>query len=133
MRPRDKTRQDLPPHQQTTTAGELRHRITLQTPTEAADTAGQMVPTWADTTTVWGKYTQTGGSELVIGEQTRSLITGTVEVRTNTAFSTPKLRLKINGSGLTDLIVNIAAILPPDPDSGLQMLMVEQPATGIVQ
>ena len=132
MRPIGKTRQDLPPHQQTMTAGQMRHRITLQVPTEAADTAGQPIPSWADNSTVWGSYQQTGGSEVVVGEQTRSFITGTVTVRANTVF-TPKRRLKINGSGLTNLIVNISAVQPPDPDSGLQLLIVEQPADGIVQ
>jgi len=134
MRPRDKTRQDLPPHRTTKTAGDLRHRITLQAPTDAADSAGQMIPDWADTETiVWGLYEQTGGSEVQVGEQVRSFITGMVTIRANSAFSTPKMRLKVNGSGLTNLIVNVTAIMPPDPDSGLQAIMVEQPATGITQ
>jgi len=100
----------------------------LQVPTDAADTAGQMVPTWADHSTVWGDYRITGGAEVVVGEQTRSVLTGTVTIRANSAFNTAKKRLKVNGSGLTDVIVNVSAVLPPDPDSGLQMLMVEQPA-----
>ncbi len=133
MRPIDKTRQDLPPHQTTKTAGDLRHRITLQKPTEAADDAGQPIPTWSDVTTVWGCYEQTGGGEVVVGEQVRSFIQGMVTIRANPAFSTPKRRLKINGSGLVNLIVNISAIQPQDPNSGLQTLIVEQPATGITQ
>ena len=124
--------QDLPPHQTTKTAGQLRHRITLQTPTESADSGGQPIPSWADSSTVWGQYEQTGGSEVLVGEQVRSFIQGMVTIRANSSFIAKK-RLKINGSGLTDLIVNISAVQPPDPDSGLQLLVVEQPSTGIVQ
>jgi len=114
------------------TAGDLRYRATIQVPTEAADTAGQPIPSWSDHSTVWCLYEQTGGAEIVVGEQVRSTISGTVTARANPAFAA-KRRLKINGSGLVDLIVNIAAVHAPDPHTGFQVIVVEQPSTGIVQ
>lgn len=114
------------------TIGDLRHRATIQVPTDAPDTAGQILPTWADHSTVWALFEPTGGTEIVVGEQVRSIITGTVTARANPAFS-PKRRLKVNGSGLTDLVLNIAAVNAPNPHTGFQVLVVEQPSTGIIQ
>ena len=75
---------------------------------------------------------KTGGAEIVVGEQVRSIISGTVTARANPAFAA-KRRLKINGSGLVDLIVNIAAVHSPDPNTELQTIIGTQPAEGIVQ
>ena len=41
--------------------------------------------------------------------------------------------LLINGSGLTDLVVNIVAVHSPDPNTGMQMVNVAQPSDGITQ
>lgn len=44
-------------------AGELRHRITIQSVTEAQDTYGEADGTWATFATVWAAMKALGGSE----------------------------------------------------------------------
>lgn len=113
-------------------AGQLRHRITIQQMTEVLDTARQPIPTWSDLDTVWGLFEQTGGFEASgSGEQVRSIITGIVTIRGYPGL-TPKMRLKVSGYQVTDLIVNIGSVPFPDPSTGMQVLMVKQPEEGVV-
>ena len=44
-------------------AGELRHRVTIQWPTKAADEAGGFSTTWADLATVWAAIEPLSGRE----------------------------------------------------------------------
>lgn len=114
------------------TTGKLRHRVTIQTINATDDTAGQPIPDWDDVDTVWGCYEATGGIESVSGEQVRSIISGIVTIRRYDGL-TPKHRLKVNGWGIVDLVLNIAAVHPPDPNTGLQTIAVRQPEEEIVQ
>lgn len=115
----------------TTSSGRLRHRVTIQRATETADAAGQPIPSWTDLATVWGDYQSSTGVEISPGEQVRSVVNGSVTIRRYDGI-TPKDRLKVNGWGVTDLILGIDAVQPPDPGTGMQTLLVSQPEAGQV-
>lgn len=108
-------------------AGDLRDRVTVQTIGETRDGSGQPVPMWADEATVWGLYEPLGGVESEgAGGQTRAVVSGRVWVRYRPDL-TPKKRLVVNGHGCRDLTLNIAAVMRPDPETGLVELLVREP------
>lgn len=111
------------------TAGDLRDRVTFQTKGGSADGLNQPGDTWTDGDTVWAKYEPVSGQELSVGETVRSVVTGRVTIRAKTGI-TSKMRLKLNGWQMTDRILNIAAVLRPEPD-GTQSLLVAEPEAGI--
>ena len=50
--------------------GAMRQRITVQTPTFTVDTAGQSIPTWADTFAQEpAMFQSTNGAEVLLGKQ----------------------------------------------------------------
>jgi len=112
-------------------AGRLRYRATFQSPAETADGTGQPIPAWVDGSTVWADYIPEGATEREVGGQVRSVVMGVVQVRRLDGV-TPKWRIKISGNGVSDLILNIVTVEPPDPISGLQTLLVMQPEAGLV-
>lgn len=109
------------------TAADLRDRVTVQAIAETADAAGQPIPAWTDEATVWGLYEPLGGVEAEgAGGQVRATVTGRVWVRYRTGLS-PKKRLVVNGYGCSDLTLNITAVMRPDPETGLVVLLVREP------
>ena len=44
-------------------AGQLRHRISIQTPTETQDDAGAIVTTWTEIVETWAAVEPSSGSE----------------------------------------------------------------------
>ncbi len=108
-------------------AADLRDRITVQSIAETRDASGQPVPAWADEATVWGLYEPLGGVETEgVGGQTRSTVTGRVWVRYRADLS-PKKRLVVNGYGCSDLTLNVTAVMRPDPETGLVVMLVREP------
>lgn len=61
--------------------GELRHRIVLQSKTDTVDSHGQVVQTWATTTTVWGSVQPLTGQELIVANSLQSQISHKVTCR----------------------------------------------------
>jgi SPP1 family predicted phage head-tail adaptor len=108
--------------------GKLSHRIGIQEATEAADETGQMIQTWTTVRTVWGRYEGTGGREVLSGEQIKEVVTGTVTVRRGMGITADN-RLLINGRGLSNLVVQVAGVLPPETDMDRQMILVSQAGT----
>lgn len=81
------------------TAANMRHRITLQTATEAADGAGQMVQTWANTLTGEpADYTPTIGGEVLRGKQVEAGISAVFIVRFRESTYTPQQRIVFDGT-----------------------------------
>ena len=46
-----------------TVVGDMRRRVTLQSPTDSVDSYGQAIRTWDDYATVWASVISTPGSE----------------------------------------------------------------------
>lgn len=108
--------------------GKLSHRIVIQDAMEVADSTGQMIQTWGTVRTIWGRYEGTGARETLSGEQIKEVVTGTVTVRRGMGITADN-RLVISGRGLSNLIVQVAGVLPPETDVDRQMIMVSQAGT----
>lgn len=62
-------------------AGRLRHRVSIQSPTEVRDSFGGVTLAWATAATVWGRVENVGGSEQWAGDTVRAGGSGTVTIR----------------------------------------------------
>ena len=69
-------------------AGLLRHRVTIQTFTEARDIAGGVVRTWADSATRWAQVQPLTGREYFDAQQVKSDVTHMVTMRKYTSVTT---------------------------------------------
>lgn len=114
------------------TAGQMRDRVTFQAKTETpADGVGQPASTWVDGDTVWGRYEPASGQEIEVGNQVRMVVSGKVTILRYDGL-TSKMRLKLNGWGVTNRVLNIAAVMRPETD-GSQTLLVAEPEAGQVE
>lgn len=62
-------------------AGKLRHRVYIQRATEAANTYGEMVKTWASIYRVWASVEPLTGRELERAQQVSAEATTRVKIR----------------------------------------------------
>lgn len=62
-------------------AGELRHRLALQTSTDSKDAGGGLVETWATVATVWGSVKPLKGEDKVNAQLVNSEITHSIKIR----------------------------------------------------
>lgn len=76
-------------------SGRLRHRITVQTPTQATDDRGAPTDTWATYATRWAAVEPLSGREYFGAQQIASDITHQIRVRhdTVTGAINPKMRI----------------------------------------
>lgn len=89
-------------------AGELRHRITIQTLSATKDECGHPVG-WDDVATVWAKVEDLSGREYFIAKQaTATQVSTRITIRYRTDIK-PEMRI-VDGSRIFD----IEAILDPD-------------------
>lgn len=72
--------------------GKLRHRIEIQTASEAADSLGQMTKTWTTAVTRYAAIEPLSGRELIQAQQVNSEITHKVTLRYYAVTS--KMRFK---------------------------------------
>jgi SPP1 family predicted phage head-tail adaptor len=86
-------------------AGNLRHRITIQQASEAQDTHGQAITTWATYLTAWAEISPLRGRELFAAQETHSEINTRIRLRYRPGV-TAKMRV-VYGS----LVYNILAPL----------------------
>lgn len=103
--------------------GKLRHRVTVQAPTETPDSTGQPVQTWSAVATVWASVEPSDGREYFLADQNRALVSHVVQARTNAAFS-PKRRL-LYGTR----VLGILAVLPDDLATGRVNLLCAEEVT----
>lgn len=68
-------------------AGDLRHRVTYQTATEALDNFGQPIQTWSSGTEIWARVEPLSGRELEIARQQRADVSHVVTVRGDRAIN----------------------------------------------
>jgi SPP1 family predicted phage head-tail adaptor len=90
-------------------AGELRERVTIQSPTASADEYGQAPPTWADVATVYAGVRPLRAGEILRAEQPGMETTHVVRLRYR-ADVAPECRLKWGTRYLyPSSIVNVGA------------------------
>jgi SPP1 family predicted phage head-tail adaptor len=102
-------------------AGRLRHRVTIQSMTEAQDgTTGAITESWSAGDTTWASIEPLSGREYLAAQEMQSQIMARITIRHRTV--TAKMRV-LHGS----TVYNVHAVLP-DKDSGTEYLtlMVSQ-------
>ena len=62
-------------------AGNLRHRVTLQSPTGSRDSVGERTTTWTDVSTVWASVNPLTARELIAAGQVQSELSHRVCIR----------------------------------------------------
>lgn len=90
------------------TAGELDQRITIQSATEAQNTFGEPIQTWATLATVWARIEALRGAELLDAAKISTTVMFRVRVRHRTDV-TPKQQVLW---GIRTL--NVEAVLPSE-------------------
>lgn len=86
--------------------GTLRHKITIQEPTESEDpVTGEIVTTWEDFAEVWAEVLPLVGREYWAAKTVNAETTGKIRIR-YLADITPKMRIM-----LEDRIFNITGIV----------------------
>jgi len=89
-------------------AGDLRHRITIQTPSETSDGIGGMTTTWSTFKKIWAAIWPLRGAEYLAAMQITSEITHKIRIRYLSGV-TPKMRI-LFGTRYFD----IQSIINPD-------------------
>lgn len=75
--------------------GAIRHRLTLQTVNDTADSQGGFVKAWTDTATVWGSLEPLSGRERLQAQQVQGLVTHKVRIRYRSSVTvTASMRVK---------------------------------------
>ena len=83
-------------------AGKLRQRIIIEHRSEAANSFGEVIPTWATLTTVWGSVEPLSGKELLEAQQIASETTHRVRIRYYSSLTT-EMRFKL-GSRYLEIV-----------------------------
>ena len=65
----------------TISAGQLRHRLAVQTFSESRDSQGGVTKSWSTDSTVWGSIRPLSGKELVSAQQVDAKVTHKIEIR----------------------------------------------------
>lgn len=89
-------------------AGGLRHRVTFQTKTDALDSMGGPIVTWADHVTVWAEVMYMGGGEFWAARQANSEAQGRVRIRYRSDLN-PTMQIIYEGKTL-----EILSMIPYD-------------------
>jgi SPP1 family predicted phage head-tail adaptor len=74
-------------------AGDLRHRVTLQSPTVTQNDLGEDTTTWPEAGTFWAAVNPLSGNELFRAKQVNAEVTHEIEMRW-TPLVTPANRIK---------------------------------------
>lgn len=101
-------------------AGRLRHRITIQSATEAQDAHGGTTRTWADVATVWGSIEPLRGREFMNAQQLQSEVTHRVQLRYYAGVTTA-YRLRFG----TRLFNIVSVLNPSERNIELEIMAVE--------
>lgn len=75
-------------------AGQLRHLLTIQTPTDSIDGTGAVKSTWATLTTAWGAVWPVSAKEYIAAGQLFTNLTHRVRIRYTGSSLTTKCRIK---------------------------------------
>lgn len=94
------------------TIADLRTRITFQSPTVSADAGGAQVPSWANVATnptVWARWINAHGQEVITSDASQSVQRATVTVRHRTDIRESWRILRVSDSSYWQ-IVSIDAV-----------------------
>ena len=81
--------------------GRLDRRITFQTPTESVGSEGSVSRTWADTSTNWASFDQTGGNESIEHGRVNATVRVTFKIRYSSSFTPDRtMRVVYNSTNL---------------------------------
>ena len=72
--------------------GRLRHRVTIQEPTETADTYGQPLLTWSTVCTCWAHVNPISGRERIDAAMSQSTVSHRITIRHRDGI-TPRMRV----------------------------------------
>lgn len=104
-------------------AGQLRHRVIIQTLATTPDTFGSPGRTWSDLDTVWASITPVTSREYETGRQTVGEVSHRVTIRYRAGFDQSS-RLKF-GSKYLEIV---ALLNPLERNERLEMLVKEEAA-----
>jgi SPP1 family predicted phage head-tail adaptor len=90
-------------------AGQLNQRITIQRKTSAANTVGELVPTWTTHCTVWAAKQQLSGRERYVGERLRADVDTSWRIRYRAGLDPKTMRISHSGA-----IYDLLAVMDPD-------------------
>jgi SPP1 family predicted phage head-tail adaptor len=100
--------------------GKLRHRVKLQTRTDAQDPdTGAITQGWSDVATVWASVEPLSAREFIASQATQAKVTARVTIRYR-ADVVPTMRLVHLKMG-TEVLYNVEGVLA-DKDSGVEYL-----------
>jgi SPP1 family predicted phage head-tail adaptor len=74
-------------------AGQIRHRVTIQTVTETQDTQGGVTRSWAEAVKRWARITPIAGGETVLAGRAQSTTRFEVQIRSYTSLDTTDYRI----------------------------------------
>jgi SPP1 family predicted phage head-tail adaptor len=89
--------------------GELRHRITIEAPTDTQNEYGEPVQGWQPIATVWAAKQDLAGREFVAAQQTQAEVTTRFRLRYRDGI-TAKMRIRTADGTL----YNVASVQDPD-------------------
>ncbi len=87
-------------------AGQLKHRITIQSKSASQNTYGEEVITWADWATVWAAVEPLQGREFLDGKQITAEVTTRIRIRYRSGIL-PEYRVKFGS-----IYYDILSIIP---------------------
>ena len=101
-------------------AGELRHRLAIQSATETRDAIGGVTKSWATVATRWGSIRPLSGQELVSAQQASPRVSHKITIRYYSGL-TPAFRLQNDSRTF-----NISSILNIIERDKIQVILAEQ-------
>jgi len=101
-------------------AGDLRHRITIQTHTETRDAIGGVVKTWISSSKRWGSIRPLSGQELVSAKQVDPKVSHKIVIRYQEGLTTDQ-RLLNNSR-----VFNISSILNIQERDKLMVILAKE-------
>lgn len=104
-------------------AGKLRHRIKLQSRTQASDGGGGFTDTWADFATVWAAVEPLTGNERFEAQQLEGELSHRVTLRHRSDVTT-----EIRAVHQSRVLEIRAVIRPEERNAQLLLLCSEEPA-----
>jgi SPP1 family predicted phage head-tail adaptor len=105
-------------------AGSLRHRVQIQTFSEARDADGGITPTWTTAATRWASVEPLRGNEFFNASQVKGNVTHRVVMRYYAGL-TPTDRIVHDSRNL-----NIVAVLNPDERNIMTEVLATEQVTG---
>lgn len=101
-------------------AGKLRHRLVIESYTQAVDIYGEPIPTWATLVTRWGSVEPLSGRELLQAQEIRAETTHRVRLRYYSGLR-PEQRIKFG----TRYLHILAIINPRERNAEMELLCKE--------